>query len=493
MIKKTAFLLSVLMVANLTLFSCAESSDTSDTNKDSGNTSAQNASETNASGSLTETEIPSENIYPKLPDKQFDGYEMKFLVRDESHTIFASKDIYAEEENSEPINDAVYRRNRKIEQQYNIVISQEAVENPGNFIPKLVNSGDCPYDVMIEATTHSVNLSAKNMLTDLNTVPYLDFTQPWWDQSLTKELSIGGKLYCNVSDLIISDKNGTWGVLFNKNLIASYELEDPYSLVKENKWTLDKFFEVSKNVSSDENGDGKFTVSDDIFGFATEYYNIFVMTSGAGCRLADKDENDLPFLSVNNQKFISTYEKAVEITKDRSTIAASEDVPFYGGIIPAFNDGRILFYMGSMALLPLFREMEQDFGILPVPKYDEAQEFYYTTMSVTNNGAIYIPVTNTDLERTGIILEALSAESRYTLLPAYYEVTLKTKLSRDNESAEMIDILFAHRVADIGATYNFGGILDLVWQGNDNFVSGYEKIEARANRAIQSFINSLEG
>ncbi|MCL2518571.1 MAG: hypothetical protein FWF15_08420, partial [Oscillospiraceae bacterium] len=278
----------------------------------------------------------------------------------------------------------------------------------------------------------------------------------------------------------------------------NYKLDDPYELVTNHKWTIDKFYEMSQNVSVDLNGDGKYYVLDDMFGFATENYNIFMFIIGAECRLAVKDSNDLPVLSTINDRFLTAYEKAVAIDKDISTVNAGRITgavasdPFYGGIIPAFNDGRILFYMGSMALVPMFRGMEQDFGILPIPKFDEAQDTYYTTMSVFNNGAIYIPTTNVNLERTGIILEALSAESLYTLRPAYYDMTLKDKFSRDNESSTMLDILFANRIIDIGSSYNFGGILELVRSGRDNFMSGYEALVSKANLEIEKVIEQLK-
>lgn len=486
--RKITILLTIGLIAVIALSSCSANGDI--------NTVTANDNKSNNFNESSET--ITENLYPELPGVQFGGYEIKFLVRNESHIIFVAKDIYAEAENGESINDAVYRRNRKIEEIYDINISQEAVANPGDFIKKPIMSGDCPYDVMIEATVNSVSLSAENMLVDLKTVPYFDFGMPWWDQSLTKELSIGGKLYCNVSDLIISDKNGTWCVLFNKNIIRDYMFDDPYILVGESKWTIDKFFDMSKNILVDADGDGKYNINYDKFGFATEPYNIFVMTVGAGCRLVDKDEKDLPVLSANNERFIAAYEKAVIIHNDTSTADASRiggdtnNDPFYGGIIPAFNDGRIMFYMGSIALVPLFRDMTQDCGILPIPKFNEEQEKYYTTMSVFNNGAIYIPITNENLERTGIIIEALSAESRYTLRPAYYDITLKTKLSRDNESSDMLDILFANRIADIGMTYNFGGLMNLFYGNNYNFASAYAKIENAANNEIQKLISKLE-
>jgi len=490
--RKIAILLIISFIAAVTVTACSNPSSNAP-----GENNKQNDAEINNAAENADEPKQEEIIYPELPEAQYGGYEMRFLVRDETHMIFVSKDIYAEEETGESVNDAVYKRNRTIEAKYEIKISRESVSNPGNFIQRLISAGDCPYDVMIEATGLSSALSGRNMIVDLKTVPHLDFDKPWWDQTLTKELTIGNKLFCNVSDLIIADKDGTWGVLFNKNIIQDYALEDPYKFVESGNWTIDKFYEMSRGVSIDLNGDGKYDVMDDMFGFATEPYNIFMMIIGSGCRLAEKDASDLPVMSAGIQRFLTAYEKAVEIDKDISTINASRITgaaasdPFYGGIIPAFDEGRIMFYMGSMALVPLFRGMEQDFGILPIPKFDESQEEYYTTMSVFNNGAIYIPITNQELERTGILIEALSAESRYTLLPAYYDLTLKTKMARDDESSAMLDILFGNRIIDVGAAYNFGGILDLVMGGKDDFVSGYERIEARANTAIQKVIDEL--
>ena len=51
-----------------------------------------------------------------------------------------------------------------------------------------------------------------------------------------------------------------------------------------------------------------------------------------------------------------------------------------------------------------------------------------------------MPTNASDPERTEIILEALSAESRYTVQPAYYDISLKGKYIRDEECADMLDI-----------------------------------------------------
>ena len=103
-----------------------------------------------------------------------------------------------------------------------------------------------------------------------------------------------------------------------------------------------------------------------------------------------------------------------------------------------------------------------------------------------------IPITVTDFERTGIIIEALSAESMYVLTPAYYEISLKTKYSRDNESQEMLDIIFASTVFDLGNIFDWGGVYSLPGTLTENsstdFSSRYKKIEKSAIKNMEKTI-----
>ena len=486
--KKLIALFIAIVIICTALISCGDSNKASEKadNKD------ENKASDNVDNSDNESKEPTDQrIYPELPEITFDGYEFKFLVND----WYEHADIYVEEENAELVNDAVYKRNKIIEERYDIIISAKDEGNPSASISKFVRAGDCPYDVMIDAAANTKSVITQNMVVDLHTVPYLNFEKPYWDHTLTKEFSMGGKLFCNVSDMLVSDKEYTWAIFFNKQMVQDYDLESPYQLVKDGKWTLDKLREITRGVTSDLNGDGVYFVLDDLFGFSTEDYNMFLMIIGSGCRMVDKDENDLPVIAVNNQRFFSAYEKIMEIHNAPSTINVNKitGLPdkWYGGIIPAFCEGRVFMYMGGLDVVPYFRGMAQDFGILPPPKYDEAQEKYYTSMSDCSSSAIYIPTTNDNLERTGIILEALAAESRYTVLPAYYDITLKTKMSRDDESEEMLDILFANRIFDLGHIFNFGGIFNLVKSETDDFVSRYEAIEEKANAEIQKLIDEL--
>ena len=157
-----------------------------------------------------------------------------------------------------------------------------------------------------------------------------------------------------------------------------------------------------------------------------------------------------------------------------------------------FSSGKVLFNTCGMNRVTLFRSMETDFGILPQPKYDEAQTEYYNPVSMWCCNSIAVPASATDLSRTGHVIEALSAESLYTLTPAYYDQTLKTKASRDEESAAMLDIIFASRVYDLSNMYDFGSIFStinaLCEKSDPAFTSTVEKKIASAQKALDKIV-----
>jgi hypothetical protein len=141
-----------------------------------------------------------------------------------------------------------------------------------------------------------------------------------------------------------------------------------------------------------------------------------------------------------------------------------------------------------MNRVTMLREMECNFGILPNPKLNEAQSEYYNAVHAWCTTSVSIPIT-ADPERTGIVLEALTAESYYTLRPAYYDISLKNKLMRDDESGEMLDLIFDTRCYDLGHVYNWGGVFDmfgsLAAAKSTDFVSGYEKIMPKIEKDMQ--------
>ncbi|MDD4772924.1 MAG: extracellular solute-binding protein [Eubacteriales bacterium] len=482
-------LLSALMAMLLITFlalGCADNA--SDTPKDT------TSSDTAAAEETGEVELQ-----PDLPDVKYDGEDIIFLVRGVSFVEWQSQDIFAEEQDGEPINDAVYTRNVYLEETYNIKIQEFQATDPGNQAKKSISAGSDDYQVVMANTSESATLASQNLLYNLNDMPYMDLTKPWWDQRSVEQMSIGGKLFFCTGDLSIMANDATWILMFNKKLIDDYSLENPYDLVYDNKWTVDKMVEMGRAVSSDIDGDGSFKWDIDQFGFVTHESSCEGFFFGSGCNIVTKDEDDMPILNMANDRVITVIERATPLISDK-TLVVNGSVQALSPTLqmqPVFESGRSLFYGEVMQCIIRLRAMEIDFGVLPFPKLDQDQDEYNHFIHVTAC-MLSVPLTNTDLEKTGILLEAMSAKSTYTLQEAYYDICLEGKFMRDEESAGMLDIILKTRNYDIGYIYNWGNLFTSfrtsITKGDTDFASKYAKAEKSAVKAMEKTISSwLEG
>ena len=91
------------------------------------------------------------------------------------------------------------------------------------------------------------------------------------------------------------------------------------------------------------------------------------------------------------------------------------------------------------------------FIILPIPKYDEAQDGYGVMFEAGSRISV-IPTTITKPDMVGAVLEAMNFYSLKNVVPAYYEVSLKQKYARDEESIRMLDLITDSVFHDLGNT-----------------------------------------
>ena len=445
-----------------------------------------------------------QRILSEAPVKDFERYEYRILSRGESYALWHGTDAYAEEETGDTINDAVYKRNRTIEEKYNIIIANRPSSDILPSARKSIASGSDEYDIMMGPLRNFADsLSQEGMLADLKAAPHIDLSKPWYDQKANEQLTIANKLYVTISDIGKVDKDATWSYLFNKKLISDLSLENPYQLVRDGKWTIDKMLEMSRGVARDLNGDGEMGIEDQ-YGYAGETYNLYLALLSTGSEIIKKDNGDLPVYIGLDEIGLTSFTKLLAMLGDKTLTLRADD--HYGsgrevwggnGIMDAaFKENRVLFFDTSMARVALYRNMEADFGIIPSPKRDEAQKEYISSVSVMSTNSLSIPVTVPDMERTGIITDALAAESFYTLIPAYYDVQLKTKLARDDESSEMLDIIFAGRKFDLGLLYDWAGVTskfeEAMQKNSADIVSSLEKIQEKIVSQIEKTVEAYE-
>jgi len=438
-----------------------------------------------------------------LPEQNYSGYKFRIISRSETaNAHWWNCDISVESENGDPINDAVYLRNKKVEDRYNISVVNIPDNDVGSKASKSIKAGSDDYDlIVIGLTAGQENLTTGGLLMDLRSVPYVDLTKNWWDQKAVEQLSINNKLYATACDLTIRDKDAVIIFTFSKTLVKNYELEDPYELVSSGKWTLDKMYDMMKKVSYDLNGDGKMDDKDQ-YGLLTEYVNSQYLFNAAGEYISKLNANKIPEITFYSDRTTAVFEKIKEIYKDKNYYVNAEDMTskyadiWDGFQLSMFSEDRALFYHAGMNRVTLLRTMETDFGILPPPKFEERQANYYAAVDPWCTSAVSVPITVADKERTGLILETLAYESKYLLLPAYYDINLKTKFARDGQSGAMIDIILANRLYDLGSVYNWGDVYSFFSKistgKGDSLAAYWEKNGAKIESAMQKTMVKLE-
>ena len=492
--------ISLICLSALLLTNTACGQDNSDDNTEDSRSSDLTADDS------TEVETVDERylIKEELPERDFGGYTFTIHMRHSQTPVWAN-DMFSDGESGDVVSDAVYRRNLAVSERFNVNFELALSTTDPNYNhdarPSIL-AGDDVYDLVAAHGNAAFDYAREGLCLDYRELEYIDLDKPWWDQDAKESFTINDKLYVMVGDFSHMSLAYTDALLFNKNLFDEYNLEYPYQTVLDGDWTFDEFSELAKQCSEDLNGDGLYKPEDDLFGYISYQWigPINTIVSGGG-RIVDKDESGELVLSVNterNQDLLSDYMSLYDsqfcyVEGDRN----AADHGYFNELDcrMIFGENRALFCDANIIDVEYLRNMTDDFGIIPYPKYDEEQERYYTTVDAGTN-LYFVPVTASDPERTSIILEALAAEGYREVIPAYYEVALQTKYTRDDLSVQMLDLIKESRVFDIGY-YIYNGPLsyagkELYWSSDRGFASFYAKNESAANVLLDE-INETYG
>lgn len=469
-------LLSLLMTT--TLVSCGDSGDTGTDPSDTSDTSS-------------ETQVEEETTAaPVFPDITFNGEDIHFLTEEAGGGQYMSIEIYAESMDGTLINDTVYQRNSVIEDKFDIKITQTRVNDAATVASNTILANDDTYDVVMPIIQSSVKNAIAGQFQNLRKINYLNLDNPWWDSRANESLEVAGSLFFTTGDISILDNDCTMVMFFNKKLVNDYELDDPYKLVNTGKWTIDKLFEMAYDVTMDLNGDGKMTMQDDQWGLFCAGNVPHSMFFASGERIAKTNSDGVLELVMNTPRAYDVVDKVLTYCINDLNLKGD----FYESA-KAFSDGRILFAGWALVDITFIRECEYDFGILPYPKYDEAQEEYYNLISTVCVPGVSIPITNADTDKAGLILEAMAYYSVDTLTKAYYDIALNNRYIRDAESSEMLDIIFSTRVYDFGFIFNVGNLGSLIEtmfnSKSNNFASTYEKYQKSATKKLNEIMESF--
>ena len=491
MLKKVIVFCAVILTAAV-FISCGET-ETAQNNNDGQQNITQETAVNDEPGEQIDM-----SVTPELPDIQFDGYAFNFINTENDSVTWLLTMLEAEEETGDIFPDAVYRRNRTIEERYNIVLNETLVADLGQVNSRartVIAAGGEEYDLYMLNAGDALGRAQDGSLIDYKSIPYVDLDKRYWDQDMVRDFSLANRLFVMSGDFNFTNYSATTVMFFNKQMHSNLQLDDPYKLVHDGKWTFEKFHEMAKTSSRDLDGNGIFNQHDQYGYMSLNFllYPAFIIAGDEKFLVKDPDD-DTPFLNVGTERFSNVYHKILDIMHDGDLLYDADlpgrdhrhqDVMFPGN--------QALFWTELMNWAKILRDMEADFGILPHPKYNETQEGYHSVVF----GASYmaVPSTTRDLMRTGIILEALCAESRKSVMPVYYESVLKTKTARDDESGAMLDIIFSGRNYEQGHLFFGSTVFDpfnTMARANNGDLSAYvERNESRIVTAIDRVLDKF--
>jgi len=409
------------------------------------------------------TDAVTTDYYDSIGMPNFNGETITILCR-----TGRENEVGVEAENGEIVNDAVFARNRKVEDGLGVKIEPLAMAGGWSeratftdYVSSTIMAGDDEFQAVLGYMHYMPALILDNLFLDINSLPHLDLDNDWWVHGFIDNASINGKVYTVMGDMCLSMLDKAVSVFANCDLIEKYGLPvaDLYTAVREGKWTFDMMTGIAKNASVDLNGDSKIT-GDDQHGLGMDFMSIRSLTTAFACDYTSRDEDGLPVISLYSDRFVSAFEMVHSSITSNWFYTANNNYTVPEDMIPKFKEGRTMFLMDCLGQTGnKLRDMEQSFAIVPSPKLDEAQD-NYRTESGDAISIMMVPTTVKNKDLCGAVLECINYESQQIVLPAYFESTFQAKYARDEDSQEMMEIIRDTLYFDFG--YIFAGVI-----GND--------------------------
>ncbi len=465
--RATAFI--ILLSLLLSTAACGDAEGQSDVD----DVTQGNTTETSAA---TDSETDRTSIPDNLPEYNFDGREFTILTINNSNDPIRGND----EQNGELVDDAIYERRRTVEDRFNVVLAEYIMgdhRETGAEVERSVLAGDDSYDLYAGHAIVSGGPAMNGIFLNWYKVDNVDFTQPWWQQNSVEALTIDGVMPLVPSYMTMSVVANTYCMFYNKEIAENYQLEDIFDVVNSGEWTFDKLQETTRDIYQDLNGDSAANEGD-LFGFGFGAMSPAVTFTWAfDIPIVERNADGGVELVLESQRTTDIVDQLYDFIYQSPNVY-TEPTGQSTRTSELFATGNFLLTPGCIGhAVSILRDFDVDYSIIPYPKYDSNQEDYLTMVD-GGHLIIGVPLTAKNPAETGIITEVMTAESWKNVVPAYYDVALKLKGTRDEESIAMLDKILDSVKVDF--TYIYDN-----WQGFAFFMQ--DLLQAK-NRDLMSYI-----
>ncbi|MCR5264930.1 MAG: hypothetical protein K6D94_13715 [Clostridiales bacterium] len=484
--KILSFCLASLMII-LPLVSCGENNEAAPQQPAAADTAAEE----------TETNVTEEPAYE--PEKaDLEGFELVLLNYTPAAFNWANTLITTEEQNGEVLNDAVYQRTLATEDRLGCVIREEQSGNLVSVLQKTVAAGDHLYDVAMMFDASITSGYASGFLMPWNAVPTVNLENDYWDPYATELYNVMGNQMSLSGAFSLYDFSTRHCYVVNKTMLSSLMPDvNVYEDARSGKWTLDRLYELGAAAESDINGDSVIDKSDrhGITGSIVRHYS--AMLAGAEVTYIEKtDDGGLRFAIPGNEYAISVLQKLVQLNQGNTIYYLKKGAGIGDFDYTIFHDSLSLFQAAYIGEVAKTRDMDDDIGIMPPPKYNESQERY---RSLVEGGAQAVLPKSLDSERAvtvGTIIDAFGYYSQRDEIPAYIDVIVKNKYARDEDAAEMVSLIFSGGIYDLGVgafSASFKNVYSssVFVKREDAIASTTDSIAEKGQKEIDKFIDSL--
>ncbi len=437
-----------------------------------------------------------------IPKKNY-GKNFTFLTPEG----YREEEVYLESEDDalgDTVSMAIFYRNNRVSEYLGVDFDLIADPNSswfdkGNYINRVSQSyqtGDQDFQMVSVYMAYAAELAVAGLGYDVNSLESVDFDSPWYVQSWQENTLINDRIYMVLSDLSYTMWQQINAMYFNKQISSRLGITDSlYELAAAGDLTLEYVMECAELVAQDDGND--VWDENDTYGICFNPFN---------CR-AFLTYFDIPVIEASDDgeyEIVLYNERTEDVFATLQNYIFNYDFVFMNNKNPndhnnysvtgaMFKEDRLLFLPASLSTSQDLREMEGSFGILPLPKYDDTQEDYKSHANDTFT-VFMIPSHAEDPEYVGTVLNALSAENKYSVIPAYYDVVLKGRTTRDPQSYEMLDIIRDHLYFDFAFAHlsslgnmwtHFGGAVS-----NQN-LSSYKTTYESQETAYQEYLDKI--
>ncbi len=457
---RAACFILVFIIAAGAAVSCADTAEA--------NSPAETAAVTTVSPEEEMTDIEKRQLVSDgIPEGlNFEGEEFVMLVQ-----TMHLYDAWVAEMTGDIVEDAIYERNADVMERFNVKISEAVNAEYGTcttYLKNSVNSGDDVYDLILGHAVQSGADALNGWFLNWYDVNYMNFEQPWYPQLAVKELTIDNKMFLGVSDLAMSATENTYCMFYDKVQAESYNMGNIYDMVNSGKWTVGQLITLTKDIYTDLDGNAA-ADENDFYGFTSNCYsnaNTYLWAFDQSVvKITPENEVNITY---NSEKTIAIIDKVRELFYQPGSMIFADHFKGYD----FFRMGHAVFVNGFIGhSVTYYRDFENDYGIIPYPKWDEEQTAYYS-MADGNFSIIAAPVTIVNTDLVGAVTHALGAYSWKNVIPNYYDIALKVKGTRDEESVAILDMILDSRVIDFAYLYD-------AWKG---YVFTFEQFTYKNNK-----------